>query len=777
MSSAPSSRDDAHRRPVSFEDAFPDAHAICSAFFTQPEANAKNWASLETLATADDKTFWTVVATHPKLPAVVDQLVRAVDESHATASKQHRVPRQQEKLLIQFLVRTMTSLSPSSIGNGHKKVSTSSVALRFSHLIPSSLLLPISLMLLRASGPIASTSMGAFLMQSPIALTHFTSVTSMWYDSVTQITTKCVHEAKRGRFQRRGGDILPLLERTYRLTKHMWALFNTAPYLVDYSDIRRVVVGLRIVTDVISPQLQHFIMVADELAPRRPQLTKANAMILNAAIGAATLATLFFTFANNAAATTAGSPSTASSASAAGRKRQSSAHGGGAPSCIGEVAMKQFEDSCAAFISQFCPGAPAALVERNRKLRDIFHAIEHPPSQSEGSTETSSSTGVRLALLFEWANGPIQNSNDFAAGLIDGEERLGPCLELELVHQGFDAERLLDLGFFTEKEAVSLGARRQRPEDASASAANHAITERHQTRTSASLEDAGDDVTCAPTGDPAVDIVLGVLPHFSANLARNALGYYNGDVEQLINDALCGNMPPHLQTEECATNVVGGREEAHRPQHLPAPAAASAARCYRDEVDDGLPETGDMERFVSSHFIDEGAAAEDDDVDEGGMLTTMNASSLSDALYVDDGFREHTFEFLYDDERDDANDGEAHVWGAVGGNNESSEDDEMDDALAPLNNHQHPVGGRQGGAAPEAPRHGGPGGRKPTDHPPKRSNPQGGGRGRGRGAGSAATAAEGGSAPQPAYKKTKEKKGGGGSKTALQRSIRRSGYE
>jgi hypothetical protein len=748
---------------VAFDDAFPNSHAICSAFFTQPEANIKNWMSMDTLVTSDESTFWTVMATHPKLPIVVDQLVRAVDESHATASKLHRVPRTQEELLLKFLVRAMTTLVSNS-GSG-PRYSIASVALRYTHIFPSSLLLPISLMLLRASGPISSTAIASFLLISPVALTHLTSVTAMWYDSVTQIATKCVTEAKRGRFQRRAGDILPLLERTYRITKHMWALLNAAPYLVDYTDIRRVMLGLRIVMDIISPQIQHFVMSSDELAPRRPQLTKANAMILNAAVGAATLATIFFSFSTDAAdeATTRGPTGRG------GRKSP-------AKKCIAEDVMKRFEESCSAYILQYCPGNAAALVERNRNLRDIFHSIEQPPSQAEGaSDDTSTGTmGTRLASFFEWANGHIPNSNDFLAGLVEGEERLGTCLIVELVHQGFHVETLHAKGFLNMQEATMWGARRPTQHDASSS--------------TAAVHDDGDpqpQVDAAarpsepmPSGDPAVDMVLSVLPHFTANLAQSALAYYHGDVEQLINDALCGNLAPHLQSELAALELS---EQHHKdpPAALPAirseGAAAFSSSKINNEEDMGVTPEGDMERFVSSHYADDNDDDGDDDTNHSTMLTTVHghASELPESLYMDEGFREHTFEFLYEDERDDGNDGEAHVWGAVGAADsvdENSSEDEMHD-LRPLNK---PVPG--GVVAAQVPQHASAArnGRRPDHHKGKAHR---GGTGDSGAHGDPAGAA--GARPAYATKKTKERKGGGGggAKSALQRSVKRSGFE
>jgi hypothetical protein len=755
-----------HHKPIPFEDGFPNSYAICSAFFQQPEASTKNWASLDVLVTADDKTFWTVVATHPKLPQAVDQLVRSVDESHATASKQHRVPKQQEKQLIQFLVRLMTTVVHSS---GGAKFTTSSVAIRMSHVIPSSLLLPISLMLLRAGGPVASTSLTAFLMVSPIALTHFTSVTAMWYDSVTQIATKCVHEAKRGRFQRRGGDVMPLIERTYRLTKHVWALYNAAPFLVDYSDIRRVLVGLRIVTDIISPQLQHFIMVSDELAARRPQLTKANAMILNAAIGAASLATMFFTFSNDVAVT---SPSGRSSAAAASPKKKDAPK-----SCIGETAMRSFEESCSAYLLQFCPGVPAALVERNKNLREIFHAIEKPPTHEEGSSNTSSAPGVRLAALLEWANGPIPNSNDFVDGSVEGQERLGLCLVMELVHQGYSIEKLVLLGFLDHKEAATWGggSSQFKPSTGRPSPPTHAPK---SSALSAPAHNSQDhEFERVSTGDPAVDMILSVLPHFTPTLAANALGYYNGDVELLINDALSGNLPPHLEAELPL-------HEDDNAAHGPSAAAAfgvpedeeydhSASAAFQAPAVDAAPH-GDMERFVSSHYIDETDEAAYDDGDGGNMLTTVDGHALSDTLYLDEGFREHTFEFLYDDERDDANDGEAHVWGAVGANDDSSEDDEMRD-LVPLNNPAPAAS--SGGPGPHSGHHDGRGRGGKFGSRQQPASERGRGRGSGKAAGGAA-APGGDEGRAPSYKKVKERKsGGGGSKSALQRSLKRAGFE
>ncbi|CUG05055.1 Hypothetical protein, putative, partial [Bodo saltans] len=360
------------------------------------------------------------------------------------------------------------------------------------------------------------------------------------------------------------------------------------------------------------------------------------------------------------------------------------------------------------------------------------------------------------------------------------------------VHQGYSIEKLAILGFLDQKEAAGWGGGTSHRGPSASSSSGHVASQNNKSKQQpASNSNTLDhEFERVPTGDPAVDMILSVLPHFTPTLAANALGYYNGDVELLINDALSGNLPPHLEAEL----PLHGDDDSSAH----GPSAATYATIPEDEEEDHyhtassyhvpsvdtVPQ-GDMERFVSSHYIDETDEAAYDDDDGGNMLTTVDGHALSETLYLDDGFREHTFEFLYEDERDDANDGEAHVWGAVGALDDSSEDDEMRD-LAPLNNHAVPAGSA-GSTAPFAHHDGrdGRGGRGSkfggSRQQPATSGERGRGRGRGsgRGAGGAAAAAPSGDEGRPAsYKKVKERKaGGGGSKSALQRSIKRSGFE
>ena len=194
-----------------FVDVFSDPqNAVCRAFFQQPESSSKNWRSFSILSTSDDVTFWTVVANHTKLPHVVDMAARAVDESHATSSRQHRVAREDQNSFVAFLLRLMTTL-PMTPPPQRQLMDLESVASRLNHVLPTSVLFPVALILMRVSGVYACVATASFLITCPIPLTQLGGATSMWYDSVAAIASRCVVEAKRGRFQRKSGDVLPLL--------------------------------------------------------------------------------------------------------------------------------------------------------------------------------------------------------------------------------------------------------------------------------------------------------------------------------------------------------------------------------------------------------------------------------------------------------------------------------------------------------------------------------------------------------------------------------------
>lgn len=653
--------------PPTFAEAFPDPqNAVCRAFFQQPESSAKNWRSFAILSTSDDVTFWTVVANHSKLPHVVDMAARAVDESHATSSRQHRVAAEDQNSFVAFLLRLMTTL-PMTPPPQRLLMDVETVASRMNHVLPTSVLFPVTLILMRVNGHHACLSLASFLITCPIPLSQLSGATSMWYDSVAAIASRCVIEAKRGRFQRKSGDVLPLLERAYRLTKHIWALLHAAPYLANYMDVKKVISGLRIVCDIISPIIQHFLLSCDTLQPRRQQLSRANAMLLNAGISATTTLLLFLSY-------------------------QSLRSSKMEKKFLNPNTIAAFDQLLYREMTQKCRTLIVKLLEKTGKSMFKLAAELHPVPAREGELKNPSTTSAAvgegaagagagkqnpesLFSVLSILSAAIPNSKDFEEGLIHGKERFAVLILIELVQHGLHVDRLVDSGFLTVEEGYKLGSIHADPMTAAGDEVPHAGA-----TTSAAPNKATPSGATA-TDDPEAAMVLSVLPHLSVPVVLEAIQYFNHDIETLIMEFVSGNIPPHLN-EMIQEEAAFGRNPtaAAASQQSPPKTAAdvpppTAATVNLPELDQALMQA-DMEAFLTGDYMEDATVLADRELDDEGMRTFHRDSTMSELLYEDGGFKEQQLELLYDDERDDGEDGEKHAWGAQQGGASSSDEDE-----------------------------------------------------------------------------------------------------
>lgn len=284
-------------RSCLLSEAFPDVEqaSICSAYFTTADLTEKTWYDFEVLAKADDVTFWTVIAHHKKLSQVIRKGLAKIDHAqHATSPAVRRSVKKSEVKAITSVLLRIACDTAECVKRG---VDATDLAKTIDTLLPlrQFLVFNASLMQLR-HGILACVAGCSFHLLNPMYLCAYSSLMLEWRETVDQIVKRCVKELGRGRYQRLSGDILVLFEQTYRVVKSLWALLSTCPFIADYLALESVLRGLRIVVDVVSPLLQHFLLHCDDLNTRRELLSKANAGVVNASLSAAIILLLFRSF-------------------------------------------------------------------------------------------------------------------------------------------------------------------------------------------------------------------------------------------------------------------------------------------------------------------------------------------------------------------------------------------------------------------------------------------------------------------------------------------------
>ncbi|CCW63308.1 unnamed protein product [Phytomonas sp. EM1] len=511
-------------------EAFQDeGQAIAKSFFVSSDVSEKAWSSVRLLSEADDITFWTVIAHHDRLSSVFTNLVTAVDQAHSSASLARRrsIRKEDEHALGVIFIRLATTTAVCT----RRHVGVMNLAMRLDKILPLSLIFSISAMLLRRSGPAASVCVSSFFLLNPGYLCRLPLFMMGWYDAINRLATRCKSELQRGRFQRVAGDILPLLEQSFRHVRQLWAALHCSPFLADYVSTTRVLRAMRIVVDVISPLLQHFVMLCKDLNPIRDILSQANSILINSALNVSILLILFHRFDH-----------------VAGHRSW--------------VLPKPVEETYAALqeaIERYAIGVPAQLLGSRHVFKNLPSLISTlvPATADDQDTQIGK---VILTVLSE----EIQGSKDFVE-LLNREscrQRYGELLLLELTHQGVRFDELLSRQFLTIHEAEKLGV----CEDVIARALSGPLQESAndmvggagiESRANTTFVDAPvklseDKGPCAsasgnPPGDveTSVAMVREVFPQFSVSGIRLALDYY-GDVEQFIFDASINNIPPHL---------------------------------------------------------------------------------------------------------------------------------------------------------------------------------------------------------------------------------------
>ncbi|CCW69984.1 unnamed protein product [Phytomonas sp. Hart1] len=501
-------------------DAFPDEdRAIVGAFFPSSDVCEKAWRGVQLLAEADDLTFWTVIAHHETLSGVLTNLVKAVEVAHSSASPVRRRairPANEHALGVIFM-----RIGATTAVCTRRRVSVQDLARRLNKILPLPLIFPISAMLLRRNGSAASVCVSSLFLLNPGYLCRLPLFINSWCDSINQITMRCKSELQRGRFQRISGDILPLFEQTFRHVRQLWAAVHCSPFLADYINITRVLRALRIVVDVISPLLQHFVLLCKDLNPIRDILSQANSILINSALNTSVILVLFH-------------------------------HFGDLAGHLAWVLPKPVEKAYTALqeaIEHYAPGIPAQLVRSCRvfkNLSSLFHALV--PTKMDNPDLRFGE--VMLLVLSE----DIQGSKDFAELLSreHARHRYGELLLLELTHQGVCFGELLQKQFLTIDESEKLGARK----DVIAAILSRPPPESEPERAGFSLNSPSkpsepnevwesENVSPPDCADSAVAMVREIFPHYSPAGIRTALDFY-GDVEQFILDASINNIPPHL---------------------------------------------------------------------------------------------------------------------------------------------------------------------------------------------------------------------------------------
>ncbi|KEG15226.1 hypothetical protein DQ04_00141140 [Trypanosoma grayi] len=634
-------------------DVFPDPDdAVCSSFLRTTDVSDKTWRDVGLIADSDDQTFWTVVANHRNLSLALSNLIAAIDAAHASAFRR-QIKRDDELSLIVLLVRLVTTTSVVlSVG-----VSITDVARRLGELITPPLLMPTSLIILRHSGPIASATITSLILQNPGYLCAMPSTASSWCDVTSRLAVRCVREMSRGRHQRLAGDVIPLFEQVYRHVKQLWAIMHCSPFLADYVHLSRMLQYLRVVVDLLSPILQHFILTCGGITNRREQLSKANSAIVNAALNTASVLVLFRTYNK-----------------ASGQVRSH---------CVERVVRSTYE-ALTTYITQKVQGSPSLLLSNTRRtLTMIIHELVPPRKEVDD---------LEVGKVLQRLSSPVPDSTDFIDGFAGVRPRYFELLLLELVHQGLHIDMLLKNKFITALEAEELGASERSITLAIVGIIEGSVgnTATEAVCTPSNTDNAVSSALETPpvTDDPLVKVVLEVMPHFNVQGILAALRYYNNDVEHFILDASMDNIVPHIleQLTEPSPHTLSGLPSAHQTDAQPSeaggaantiitPTAATAAAQhtltsadYNDELGEG-----DLNLFIGCDLYEaingdsNGAKDEnnDDHISGNDMLDAMAYATHhpddhrggAEMFEVDEAMREKIrmlTEMMYEDEYDDA---------------------------------------------------------------------------------------------------------------------------
>ncbi|RHW68671.1 hypothetical protein DPX39_100098200 [Trypanosoma brucei equiperdum] len=490
-------------------DAFPDTDgAICQSFFQSTDFGEKTWQEVGLYAQCDERTFWTVVANHKNVAIVLKQLVDAVNTAHSSAFSRKLQPTDENSVVTIFVRVASTTSTVLAAG-----ASISSLANRLTEIIAPSLLVSVSVMLLRHSGTIASAAVTGLILLNPAYLCAMPSIINSWCDATSSLAAQCCRDLSRGRHQRLAGDVVPFFENAYRHMKQLWSLMHCAPFLAEYVPLSRALSCLRVVVDLISPALQHFVLTCDALVNHRGQLSKANSVIVNAAVNTASILVLFRTY--------------------------RLACGEGRSYCVDHVVESTYE-SITGYITKKVSGAPALLLSNPTwPLTSVLHELVLPRHEDRD---------FRLGKLFGLLNESVQDSKDFADGFAGCRPRFFEILLLELVHQSFHIDSLLEKHLVTATEAEEWGASERTITQAIAG-----IVDKSKGSCASPPGDCGDIVNPpipphrhGTSSNPLVNIVLDVMPHFNVKGIEAALSYYNNDVEHFILDASMDNIVPHI---------------------------------------------------------------------------------------------------------------------------------------------------------------------------------------------------------------------------------------
>ncbi|RNF08390.1 hypothetical protein TraAM80_02850 [Trypanosoma rangeli] len=618
------------------KERFPDPDAaVCSTFFRTTDVCDKTWCDMALIAESDDHTFWTVIANHKSLTLTLRNLITVVDNAHSSAFRR-QLQRSDELSLITFLVRLVTTTSVVSSAG----VSVASVASCLEQLIPPALLMPLSLIILRHCGSVASATVTTLILLNPSYLCTMPVTASSWCDATARLSVQCVKEVARGRHQRLAGDVVLLFEQVYRHVKQLWALVHCAPFLADYMPLSRLLQYLRVVVDLLSPLLQHFLLTCTALSNRREQLSKANSAIVNAAVNVASILVLFRTY----------------------HKVESHdrCH------CVERIVAPTY-DALTSHITRKVQGLPSVLLSDTRRCftRTLHELV--PPQTAAQDLEV----GKVLRHLSE----PVPDSKDFSNGFLGARPRYFELLLLELVHQGFHIDVLLEKKFITLLEAEELGASERVITQTIAGIIDKATGDAAMTTSgggnyhSTGLSTV--EESASASSDPLISIVLGVMPHFNVDGIKAALHYYNGDVEQFILDASMDNVAPHLLaqlTEPSPSNVVGevAQVTAWTPEinaNTTGVSTSTVANTLTVEDYDNDFDVVDLNLFIGSDLYeainggDGTGAAEDPSCDL--VYTTYRSNDhrgAAEMFEVDEAMREKIrmlAELMYEDEFDD----------------------------------------------------------------------------------------------------------------------------
>eukprot|EP00796_Vickermania_ingenoplastis_P006728 gene6728-4823_t len=669
------------------QDAFRDeGKAICSVFFTTTDLTEKTWYDFESLAKADDVTFWTVITHHPRLPAVLHSALAKMDHAHHSVSPATR--RSVTKAQIKALASAVFRFACDTEACSKAGVDITGLGRRINTLLPLKQFIIFNGIVVQSSGSFASLAGYCLHLLSPAYLSDYNIYCVEWRESLDQVVRRCVKELGRGRYQRLSGDILLLFEQTYRAVKQMWAVLMTCPFVADYLSLSSVLRAMRIVTDVIAPMLQHFLMTCETLASRRDVLSKANAGIINAALQTSTALLLFRRFS------------------------------------IDEKQPLQF----------LCPPILHKIDERLMETADLYtrghprvlllswtagdgrcsagkslHALYDALAGSTRS-ETDRRVGEVLLVLMN----AIAESGDFASAA-PKRQRFFELLLMELVNQGVGIDDLLQRGLVQPSEAEELGASQQAVMCALAGI---------------SLKEESKPVPPAPVVRPKSPpkrafeegslgaVVQDVFPHFSATGITAALQHYNNDLEQLITDASIDNLPPHLVellrahhldtalAEETAALQSAAHDDVQlefSPAQLNELASEEQQHLTNDDFDDTLRLTdfslfwdmGDMAGFKGpARDGGEDAGGEEEEEEETDYVT-FNADEVAprSGFDVSEEMREKIRilnEIMYEDEMDDGQlEAQQQQWNrnhamaSKKGGTYSSSDDDVDEMASP----------------------------------------------------------------------------------------------